>query len=32
MSLEIASIAQNCKVLRLPSIGAQFASRPEWHF
>ena len=29
MSLEIASIAQNCKALRLPSVGAQFASLAE---
>jgi DNA replication protein DnaC len=26
MSLEAASIAQHCKSLRLPAIGAQFAS------
>jgi len=29
MSLQTASIAQNCKVLRLPSVGAQFASLAE---
>jgi hypothetical protein len=29
MSLQIASIAQNCKALRLPSVGAQFASLAE---
>ena len=29
MSLQIASIAQNCKALRLPSVGAQFAALAE---
>ena len=29
MSLQIASISQNCKALRLPSVGAQFASLAE---
>jgi len=29
MSLQIASIAQNCKALRLPAVGAQFASLAE---
>lgn len=29
MSLQIASIAQNCKALRLPAVAAQFASLAE---
>jgi DNA replication protein DnaC len=29
MSLQTASIAQNCKALRLPAVGAQFASLAE---
>ena len=29
MSLQSASIAQNCKALRLPAVGAQFASLAE---